>query len=79
MKHINIPEYQARATVSDDCPQEVINALKEMCRLAYYGLGKDKRKSVVCDHDNVVAPTASDFYCPKCQQIINWLEYQQTK
>lgn len=44
MKHINIPEYKGMVTVADDCPQEVIDALKELCRLAYHGLGKDGKK-----------------------------------
>lgn len=44
MKHINIPEYKAMATVSDDCPQEVIDALKALCKAAYNWTGKEEKK-----------------------------------
>ena len=44
MKHINIPEYKAMATVADDCPQEVIDALKALCKAAYHGFGKEEKK-----------------------------------
>ncbi len=62
MKHINIPEYKAMATVADDCPQEVIDALKELCRLAYHGLGKDgkKKEFVPKNPPQVKNPDGSD-------------------
>jgi|CXWL01.1.fsa_nt_gi hypothetical protein len=50
-KHISFPEYKATATVDEDCPQNVIDALKEMCRIAYYNLKVEPAKDLPVEKD----------------------------
>ena len=53
-RHISFPEYNATATVAEDCPQKVIDALREMCRIAYYNLNDESKQPQPPDLANTV-------------------------
>jgi len=79
-KHISFPEYKAMATVDKDCPQEVIDALKEMCRIAYYNLKKPlNQKEPEAVHGNEAEKEGCNhnwirgyrvFKCSKCGKMM---------
>lgn len=56
----------------------IINALykDDFIKLVNKIPNKNNNKEV-CDHDNVIVPTAADFYCPKCQKVVSWLEKER--